>query len=246
MRYKYPIVIFLLLFPLCVRSQEKETEHYNMLWLGYINQTRLTDRSGLWLDIHVRLNHFKEPALSFFRGAYVYYLSDRLRLGAGYAYAVQYALDDSSAPDIPEHRIWQQLQWFDKMNRFSTMQWLRLEERFRTKVVDNELTDDYTFSYRVRYAVVFTIPLKGKEVKTHIPCLVVNNELLINFGSEIANNYFDQNRFFVGIGYQFTPHLNAQLGYQNVFQQLPAYATFRHIDAVRLFVFHNLDFRKND
>lgn len=126
------------------------------------------------------------------------------------------------------------------------MQWLRLEERFRTKVVDNELTSDYNFNYRIRYAVAFTIPLKGKTVTEHTPFLFINNELMVNFGSEIVNNYFDQNRFFIGAGYQFTPGLNAQVGYLNVFQQLSAPATFRHIDAIRLFVFHNLDFRRND
>jgi hypothetical protein len=126
------------------------------------------------------------------------------------------------------------------------MQWLRLEERFRRKVEEGTLTSDYNFNYRIRYAVAFTIPLKGKQVTPQTPFVFINNELMINFGSEIVNNYFDQNRFFVGVGYQFTSALNAQIGYLNVFQQLPAYSTFRNIDAIRLYVFHNLDFRQND
>lgn len=241
------LLFFMLLLPAFAFSQEKETEYTEQLWLGYFNQTRLTHRSGIWLDVHYRLNDnfIQKPVVSLFRGAYIFYLADKTRLAAGYAYGTQYAQDEN-APNVPEHRLWQQIQWFEKKKWFSTMQWIRLEERFRATVVDNELTSDYHFNYRIRYAVGFTIPLKGKEVVAHTPFLFINNELMINFGSEIVNNYFDQNRFFVGVGYQFTPQLNAQIGYLNVFQQLPAYNTYRHIDAIRLFVFHNLDFRPND
>lgn len=51
--------------------------------------------------------------------------------------------------------------------------------------------------------------------------LFFNNEVHINAGKEIVNNYFDQNRLFIGLAYQFSAHLNAHLGYMNVFQQLP-------------------------
>jgi hypothetical protein len=242
------LLFFALLIPGFAFSQEKDVEHTEQLWLAYCNQTRLTNRSGIWLDVHLRMNNnfIQEPAVSIFRGAYLFYLTDQTRLAAGYAYVTQYAPEDSASPDIPEHRLWQQIQWFEKKKWFSTMQWLRLEERFRTKVEENELTSDYLFTYRVRYAVAFTIPLKGKAVAPNTPFLFINNELMVNFGSEVVNNYFDQNRFFVGVGYQFTPALNAQVGYLNVFQQLPAYNTFRNIDAIRIFVFHNLDFRHDD
>lgn len=240
------LLFFALLLPFFSFSQEKEVHYTEQAWFGYMNQTRLTNRSGIWLDLHLRLNDnfIKEPAVSILRGAYIFYLNDQNRLATGYAYATQYAPDGGS-PDIPEHRLWQQIQWFEKKNWLSIMQWVRLEERFRKKVEEGELTSDYSFNYRVRYAMAFTIPLKGKSVAPRTPFVFVNNEVMINFGSEIVYNYFDQNRFFVGVGYQFTQQLNAHVGYLNVFQQLPAPATFRQVDAIRLFVFHNLDFRNN-
>ncbi len=246
-RLRY-FVLFLLLLPVMGFSQEKNTEYTEQTWFGYFNQTRLTNRSGIWLDLNLRLNDnfIKEPAVSIFRGAYIFYLTDQTRLAAGYAYVTQYA-HLAGAPDMPEHRLWQQVQWFEKKNWLTLMQWVRLEERFRRKVVAGELSSsDYNFNYRVRYTMAFTIPLKGKTVEPKTPFIFINNELMVNFGSEIINNYFDQNRFFVGVGYQFTTHLNAQIGYLNVFQQLPAPNSFRHIDAIRLFVFHTLDFRHDE
>lgn len=240
-------LLFILLIPVFSIAQDKETEYLEQTWLGYFNQTRLTDRSGIWLDLQLRLNDrfVRKSSVSIARMAYTYYLHDNVRLSAGYAYVTQYAQTAEDA-DIPEHRPWQQVQWFEKKNRLVLMQWVRLEERFRRKIEEGELASGYNFNYRVRYAMAFTIPLKGKEVVAKTPFIFINNELHINFGSEIFNNYFDQNRFFVGVGYQFTKQLNAHIGYTNIFQQLPQPATFRHIDGVRLFVFHNLDFRNND
>ncbi len=226
-------------------SQTKEFETEEQTWFAYFNQTRFTNKSGLWVDLHLRLtgNFVDQPGITIARAGYTYYLNDHAKLTAGYAFATRYST--TGGPNVPEHRPWQQIQWTEKKNWFTMMQWIRLEERFRQKVSAGELIDDYSFNYRIRYNMAFTIPLKGKQVVAKTPFLFANNEVMINFGKEIVNNYFDQNRAFVGFGYQFTSHLNAQLGYMYVFQQLPAGNEYLKINAIRLFVFHNLDFRKN-
>lgn len=228
-------------------SQEKEIETRKQTWFGYLSQTRLTKRSGIWLDLHLRFTNdfINQKNINILRGGYIYYITDQTRLSAGYAYVTQYGLTPE-APNIPEHRPWQQIQWFDKKNGFNLMQWLRVEQRFRTKVEDNELANGYDFNWRLRYNFSATVPLTGKVVAPHTPFFFFNNETHINAGKEIVHNYFDQNRFFVGFGYQFTSHLNAHIGYMNVFQQLPAGNRYADIHAIRLFVFHNMDFRSDE
>jgi len=226
-------------------SQTKEFQEDEQMWFGYFNQTRFTNKSGIWLDLHLRTtgNFVDHVGMTIARGGYTYYLSDHVKLTAGYAYVTKYS---TGGPAVPEHRPWQQIQWTEKKNWFNMMQWIRLEERFRRKVAAGELIDDYSFNYRVRYNMAFTVPLKGKQVVAKTPFLFANNEVMINFGKEIVNNYFDQDRAFVGFGYQFTSQLNAQLGYMYVFQQLPAGNEYLKINAIRLFFFHNLDFRKKE
>lgn len=126
------------------------------------------------------------------------------------------------------------------------MQWIRLEERYRQNISAGEVTDDYNFNFRIRYNVSMTIPLKGRQVVPKTPFIFLNDEVHINFGKDIVYNYFDQNRLFAGLGYQFTSHLNAHLGYMYVFQQLPEGNEYVHTNAIRLFVFYNLDFRSNE
>lgn len=229
-----------------VVAQDKEVQYREQTWLAYFNQTRFSNKWGLWADVHFRFtdDFVDRLGLTIFRVAPIYYLNDQVRATAGYAYITAYNTDDN--PDIPEHRLWQQIQWFEKKKGFSLMQYFRVEERFRRTISNGELSSDYLYTWRFRYSMAFTIPLKGKEVVAKTPFLFLNDELHINAGKNITYNYFDQNRLFVGLGYQFTSQLNAQVGYLYVFQQLPAPSTFVHIDAIRFFVFHNLDFRPKD
>ncbi len=86
--------------------------------------------------------------------------------------------------------------------------------------------------------------LAKKDFCKNTLSFVINDEAHINFGKEIVNNYFDQNRFFLGLKYQCNKQSNIQLGYMNVFQQLAAGNKYKSIHAIRLFYFQNFDLRK--
>ena len=240
----FAILVFVILFVSDVWSQ-KISETREQVWLGYFNQTRFTDRSGLWLDLQLRLNdYFNQKSVSIARLGYTYFCSDELRLTAGYGYITHYSLA-SGQPDIPEKRPWQQVQWFEKKKNVSLSQYLRIEERFVRTTSNGELGDDYRFTWRFRYNFGLSLPLKGDALIAGTPFLFFNDELLISAGKNVVNNYFDQNRLFAGVGYQFRANLNAHLGYLYVFQQLPAGNEYVHINSLRLFIFHNLDFRNH-
>src|SRR5262249_4607206 len=71
-----------------VHSQEKHTEHLNQTWLAYLNQTRLSNKWGVWLDLHLRTKEdfFTNFSQSIIRPGLTYYLSDATKLTVGYAY----------------------------------------------------------------------------------------------------------------------------------------------------------------
>lgn len=222
---------------------QKVSETREQIWLGYFNQTRFTDRSGLWMDLQLRLNDYvKQKSLGIVRIGYTYFCSDQLRLTAGYGFITHYSLSPGQ-PDIPENRPWQQVQWFDKKKKVSLSQYLRIEERFVRRTSEGELQADYRFTWRFRYNFGVSIPLKGDALVAGTPFIFLNDEVQISAGKNVINNYFDQNRLFAGLGYQFTDNLNAHFGYLYVFQQLPAGNQYIHINALRLFVFHSLNFR---
>ena len=223
---------------------QKSTEVRDQTWFGYLNQMRFTKRSGLWIDLQMRYtDHFiRQKSQSFLRFSYTYYLTDGVRLSAGYAYITNYGQNGTA--NLPEHQPWQQVQWLEKKKSFNITQWFRIEERFRRMATAGVFTEGYAFNWHFRCGIGLIFALRGKTLAPKTPFLFFGDELLINAGRQIVNNYFDQNRITVGFGYQITSRLNVQLSYVDSFQQLPAGNQYVNINAVRLFIFHSMDLRK--
>lgn len=230
-----------------INGQEKTTEVVGQAWLAYNNQTRFADKWGTWTDLHLRTKENVVSGLtqSITRLGLTYYLTNDAKLTAGYAFVNHFPGDVHKNISRPEHRPWQQVQWHTNSSRLRLMQWFRLEERFRRKVKnENELAEGYLFNFRMRYNIMAQFPLGDKKFDPGAFSFAVTNEAFINFGKEIINNYFDQNRFFAGFHYHINKTQQLQFGYLNVFQQLPAGNQYRSIHAARIFYFHNIDLRK--
>lgn len=249
MKKKCTQILFVLLVfgaQLSVAQQAPKTVNaHSQVWLAYFNQTRLSNKWGLWLDVHARRIDFLDRWNTLlFRPGLTYYLNDHVRLTVGYAYAAHFPAANLHRS---EHRPWQQILWTSRSKKLQTLQWVRLEERFNQKIANNELLDEYAFNFRVRYQILLTVPLKGDFIEKGTPFLTIGDEVHINAGKQITYNYFDQNRFSVGLGYQFSKTMNAQLTYMHLFQQLSAGNQFNSDHVLRLFFFHNLDLRpKNE
>ncbi len=246
---KKVLVCFLGIIALVAQSsgQVKQKEHIEQTWTGYFNQTRISDCWGVWVEGQLRTKEdfIKDLSQGVARVGLTYYLNDAAKLTGGYAFVNHFPSAGHEDVPQPEHRIWQQFQWHTKYSKVRTMQWFRLEERYRRKVLDHEtLADGYNFNFRARYNVLLQVPLTP-TIKKGSFSAIANNEVHVNFGKEVVNNYFDQNRAFLGLAYHTNAHDNFQFGYMNVFQQLPSGNRYRTTHAIRLFYFHNLDLRKN-
>jgi Protein of unknown function (DUF2490) len=244
-----PVKKFFLVLSFVIPSagfSQKQTTSVEQVWLAYFNQTRFSNKWGMWADVHLRTKEdfFRNFSQFIARAGLTYYVNDNTKLTAGYAYVHHFPSDNHKNISQPEHRPWQQVQWHTKYPRLRLMQWVRLEERFRREIKnDDELGDGYNFNWRLRYNFFAAIPLAKKAFEPKTWAFILNDELHVNAGEEIVYNYFDQNRFFVGFSYQLNTHDNIQLGYMNVFQQLAAGNQYRSIHAARIFYFHNLDLR---
>ena len=229
-------------------AQVKQTETAQQIWFGYFNQTRFSNKWGVWLDAHLRTreNFIEKFSQSIGRVGLTYYMSDDVKLTAGYAFINHFPADNHKNISMPEHRPWQQAQWHTRFPKLRIMQWFRLEERYRRKILnDDELAAGYNFNFRMRYNFFSQVPLNKKRFQPGTLSLVLNDEVHINFGKQVVFNYFDQNRFFLGFAWHVNRHDNLQFGYMNVFQQLATGNRYRNIHAARLFYFHNVDLRRN-
>ncbi len=248
MKPKYFSTLLMLLSMQSIIAQLKTTTDTRQLWTGYFNQTRLTDKWGVWTDLHLRTkdNYFNNFSQGIVRLGLTYYLNDDAKLTAGYAFINHFPAENHKNISQPEHRLWQQIQWHTKYPKLKLMQWFRLEERYRRKIKNNdELADGYNFNFRLRYNILSQFPLSKKRFQPNTFSFVLSNEVFVNFGKQIVYNVYDQNRFFAGFHYHVNKHDNLQLGYMNIYQQLAAGNQYRSTHAARVFYFHNLDLRKS-
>lgn len=225
---------------------QKTVQPEEQLWFGVFNQTRFSNRWGFWADAHLRLkDHFtRDLSQAIIRIGPTYYVNDDVRLTAAYAYVHHFPAEGHEQIAQPEHRPWQQVQWFSKGKKVRLMQWVRLEERFRRKILnDSTLDNDFTFNWRARHNAALFIALTKKGFDPGSIQFLLNNELMINFGKNIVYNHFDQNRFFAGFVYQTGRNSQIHAGYMNLYQQLASGNTFRNQHTIRLYYFHNLDLR---
>lgn len=245
---RYSFLLLLVLVSTGVFAQVKQTETEQQIWVGYFNQTRFSNKWGLWADVHLRTREdfIEKFSQSIGRIGLMYYLDDDVKLTAGYAFINHFPADNHKNISMPEHRPWQQVQWHTRFSKLRLMQWFRLEERYRRKILnDDELADGYNFNFRIRYNFFSQVPLSKKRFQPNTLSFVLNDEVHINFGKQVVFNYFDQNRFFLGFAWHVNRHDNLQFGYMNVFQQLAAGNRYKIIHAGRIFYFHNLDLRRN-
>ncbi len=241
------IIVFCLITSSIFAQTARQTTDEQQIWAAYFNQTRLLDKWGLWGDFHFRTTHnfVGEDSKAIVRLGLMYYLNDDLKFTNGYAFINHFPEEGHANVSQPEHRIWHQLQLHTKYGKVRTMQWVRLEERFRRKIKnDNELADGYRFDERIRYNFLLNVPLSKKGIVSKTVSAVLNNEVMINLSKNNVYNVFDQNRLFIGLAYNFNAHSNLQLGYMNVYQQLAAGNKFKNMNSVRIFFFQNLDLRK--
>ncbi|MDB5279816.1 MAG: hypothetical protein JWR61_4771 [Ferruginibacter sp.] len=226
----------------------KNIQHLDETWFAYFNQARLSDKWGTWTDFQLRTKeHFvKNLSVGIIRVGVTYYVSNTTKLTAGFAWASYFPGDNHKNVSQPERRPWQQIQWDARYGRKRMVHWVRLEERFRHKILnDNTLADGYNFNYRLRYNWRYELPLDKKETKPGAITLIVNDEINVNAGKQIVYNYFDQNRFYMGLKIQTTPISNIQFGYLNIFQQLAAGNQYKSINAFRLSYYQSFDFRNH-
>lgn len=234
----------ILLLLICIASflnlqaqNAKQTSYWQQTWLGYFNQSRISDRWSLLASVIIksREKYVKGFTQSIVEGGLNYHLSEVAKLSLAYAYVTNYP-DNPDNVSIPERRPWQQFQINTTHGKNSIMQWFRLEERFRQKAKnDSMLAKGYNFNYRFRYNLFYDVPLGNKFKNTSF---FVNNELYLNFGKQVVYNYFDQNHLNIGIKYKFKSD-NIQVSYQHLFQQLASGNTYKRADCLRILYIHN-------
>lgn len=208
----------LLLFLLCLTSPivKAQTVNQSSAWLFLLNNTKISDKWGFYLDVQFRSADNVEYLRNFlFRPGITYYINDKSEVTLGYLLNGTFSrLVGTGSNALTEHRIWEQFIYKQKISTISVSHRFRLEQRFaETNSVNGDI-----FLQRFRYFVRFILPLqKDKQKFENGAFAALQNEIFLNIQNKdmLNNKVFDQNRAYLALGYRFSKKLDIEAGYLN-------------------------------
>lgn len=217
-------------------------DNNNNVWLMYFGTHALSSKWSLHTEVQLRRHNFiADPQQLLLRTGINYNLSPRAMVTLGYAFVETYPYGDyPAATAFPEHRIYEQLLLKDQHGIAALQHRFRLEQRWITFA--NQ--PGATYLNRVRYMFRSNFALSGKTIDKGELYIGWYDEIFINFGKNVARNVYDQNRFYLALGYKITNTSSLELGYmnQNVAQRNGN--IFENNHTLQAAFIHNSDLRK--
>lgn len=190
--------LFAIIFSSSLSAQEDKVGN----WLMYFGTNKIADDWSIHSEVQYR-NHTLAPVnieQLLLRTGINYHVSNSAILTLGYGYVASHIYESEQAePESREHRIFQQLILTNKVGRLKFEHRYRLEQRW--------VNSDYR--NRLRYRLMAFLPLNKPTITTGTVFLGVYDEIFVN----TEKVFFDRNRFYTALGYQFNPMTQVQVGY---------------------------------
>jgi hypothetical protein len=208
-------------------------EHQYQTWLALFGHGPVTRNFWVWSDLQFRTYESFEPTTFIVRPGLSWRVRPTLFLTAGYAWTPGWTRADGprdwgELTLVDEHRTWQQLMWTpnDPSTGVAAQVRVRLEQRYRPGLDD--------VGSRVRVLWRGQAPISRDRAWT----FVVWNEAF--FGLQDTQwgqrRGFDQNRAFVGVGWQAMPtRLRLEAGYTNKWTLREGPDNVDHIAALNMY-----------
>jgi len=224
-------------------AQNKEITRRNIGWYQYFGTIQLSDKISVVPEYQWRREDF---VTTWQQSLARISINCKTKTGAtfqgGYGFIQSFPFGDY--PTLKgiqnENRIHQSLIWSSTQDKFDLQNRIRLEQRWLMPYLPGDTKAMYY--NRIRYMLKVTYPINTK-LKA-----VVWDELFVSFGKNVKANVFDQNRLFVGFGYEWAKGQRVELGYfsmilqqGNTVNKLPI---FQFNNGFVLSVFNLFDLRK--
>jgi Protein of unknown function (DUF2490) len=211
-------------------------------WLNILSDARLGQRWGLHSDVQLRRAKDSYQPQRLARIGINYHVAKSLQLTTGYAYASSYFYNDyASASPRPEHRLYQQALLREDSGRVHTQHRYRLEQRWVHRPGDAHAT----YLNRMRYQLRLVVPIGNKgKMGVGTPYVAGSDEVFLGFGKSAGRSFFDQNRAYLALGYQFTAATAVEVGYQHQMVQPAAGYALQYNHTLQLSLSFHPDLRR--
>jgi hypothetical protein len=220
---------------------EKNVDHQSLLWTRYYNVLELNKKWSLHSELDNRIftnSTVQNVFVTRVQGRYK--ISNPVEVGSGFAYFSVNTADPNieTAYNKPEYRLQQDLTLKQDFGRINVNHRYQIEERFFQNFDSQGLKGGCTFAMRFRYKIQAEYTLWKNE--KHYFKTILADEIMINAGSQVVNNTFDQNRIYAALRYGINESFAAEVGYMNSFQQRASGIDYYDRNIIRLSIFHKI------
>ncbi len=200
-------------------AQNKIVDQQELAWNNFSLTKKINAHFSLRGELSMRrANFYKHWQQLLMRGMFYYHIKPQLKAGIGssfiqtFPYGKQPILTSRTDVNFFEQVIYQ-----NKLQQFSLLHNFRLEHFFREQFITDGNSSIYrsgikSFS-KLRYQFTIKYPIYILNNKNQI-YLKLFDELHFSTISQWNTPYFQQNRYYIGIGYK-QQHLNFTIGYKN-------------------------------
>ena len=195
----------------CGRAQIV-ADHNSHAWFMYFGDHPVSERWGVHLEGQVRRAELGASWQQLLlRPGVNFKLRPNLLLTAGYGYVKSHPYGDfPAAAPFPEHRLYEQALWSQKVKKLPIQHRFRLEQRWVGQMTGGERTG-WQYRQRFRYMLRGDVPLKGRVY------LGLYDEVFLGFGENRGPQALDQNRAYGAIGYNLGKPGKVEFGYLHQF-----------------------------
>jgi Protein of unknown function (DUF2490) len=206
--------LFVLAIPPAFSQEAQRTSTANIHgWYNYFGDHPVSERWGIHLEgqwrRHDVITQWQQLLL---RPGINFSVNKNLMFTAGYAFVETYPYGEfPSRYRFAEHRLFEQVILKHEVGRLGLQHRYRLEQRYLGEKVQpsDSGIDSWRYENRFRYMMRMNMPL-GKKKKLY---LGVYDEIMVNFGNNVAANIFDQNRAYAALGYSLGKNTRLEIGY---------------------------------
>ena len=215
-----------------VAGAQRETRENVNAWFSWFAEVELGHRWAVDADVsHRRSGPVDELASNLWRVSLRRTLAPNVRVSLGYAGTDIHPYGKLPvAFRAPEHRVFEQLVLTHAIGPVQVTHRYRFEQRWSGHVTaesGDTAVRNWVRTNRARYFVRGTIPLRGPTLDPGEWFANLSNELMLNWGTNVQQNVFDQNRSQLTLGRRIGAGTRLEVGF---LEQLVGRPDGRHLE----------------
>jgi hypothetical protein len=222
----------------------------SQLWLTYQFTPSFNNKWGGWMDFNYRRqgSFVEENFQQALRMGLTFKLKKNQSVTGGYAYFKHFRPRTGFDEVLVENRLWSQYLLTNQKGKRQHAHRIRFEMRNMELSPNQALfnKDDIQTFYRFRYQWQIRFPITNLTKSKHPFWIVGSEEIMFHAGELIEQNYFDQNRAFLGLEWKAVENMHIVGGYMHLIQFQPVQDRWRQSHVFRITLRHTPDWTKKE